>query len=254
MTKPRILLFDLETAPLIGYAWRQYDTNLAMVKQDWYLLSMAWQWLGDGPVQVMAQSDDPGYYPGSTDDYEMAVRLQELLDEADMVIAHNVVSFDVPKAQTRIAYWGLDVPSPFKTFDTLQVARRHFAFTSNRLDDLCQFLGLGQKVKHSGIDLWDKCLAGDEKAWALMKRYNKHDVVLLRRLYEKLRGWAPVHPNLAALSDKPDACPRCLAPASKLRSRGWKFANVTKRRQFQCSNCGGYCSGRAISKLDVNRV
>jgi len=48
---------------------------------------------------------------------------------------------------------------------------------------------VGAKVKHSGFELWIKCMAGDAKAWKEMKEYQIQDVNLLIDLYEKLRPW-----------------------------------------------------------------
>ena len=37
MKKPRILFFDIETAPMLGYMWSLWDQNLGLnqIKQDW---------------------------------------------------------------------------------------------------------------------------------------------------------------------------------------------------------------------------
>jgi hypothetical protein len=188
------------------------------------------------------------------DDYQLAARLQDLFDEADVVVGHNAAKFDVPKSNARMIFWGLTPPSHFRTVDTLSLARKTFSFTSNRLDDLCQHLGIGRKLPHTGFSMWEGCMADDPKSWKLMSRYNKHDVVILEKLYEALSPWNPSHPNLALVAGKPDACPRCLAPAGKLIVRGYKHNQVTSRAQFQCTNCRGYCYGRAMVKSTVAHV
>ena len=38
---PRILFFDIETAPLTGYTWGVYEQNVIKVLQDWFILSYA---------------------------------------------------------------------------------------------------------------------------------------------------------------------------------------------------------------------
>jgi len=37
--KPKILLFDIETAPILAYTWDIWDQNIALnqIKQDWFV-------------------------------------------------------------------------------------------------------------------------------------------------------------------------------------------------------------------------
>jgi len=130
--------------------------------------------------------------------------------KADIVIAHNGIAFDTRKIQARMLFHGLNPPSPYREVDTLKIARKHFSFTSNRLDDLCQTLGIGRKLATGGFDTWLGCMRGDPKAWAKMTRYNKRDVKLLVALYKKLLPWTTVHPNLATISGAAgEMCPKC---------------------------------------------
>ncbi len=243
-TDARVLLFDIETTPLLSYTWGIWQQNVIEVAQDWKILSVAWKWLGEpGKPDVLT-------IEGEGDDYVLARLLYDLFDEADVVVAHNATKFDVPKSRTRMAWWGLEPPSPFQVVDTLRIARSQFAFTRNRLDDLCATLDLGRKMKHQGFDLWKKCMADDPSAWATMRRYNVHDVVLLEKLYRYLRPWAERGPNLAAISGRPKACPRCMSTAGMV-ARGWKQNQVTKRRRYQCRSCKGYSVGRELVKTDL---
>ncbi len=252
MTEPRVLFMDIETTPLTSYTWGTYKQNVIEVKEEWHILSIAWKWLGARSVQVCALPDFEDYELDTTSDFNVLSVFADHLDEADVVVAHNAAKFDVPKLNARMAYWQMDPPSPYHVVDTLTMARREFSFTSNRLDALCDHLGLGRKMRHQGFDLWKDCMAGDPKAWRTMKRYNRHDVVLLEALYERLRPWAKV-PNMALIGDKPDACPKCGA-VGEMISRGWRYNQVTKRRQYQCQVCRGYCAGRALVKSDVRHV
>ena len=78
----------------------------------------------------------------------------------------------------RFLYHKLPPPSPFKSIDTVKVARRYFNMNSNKLDDIGRYLGLGRKVVHTGWDLWKRCFNGDRSAWQEMISYNTQDVVL----------------------------------------------------------------------------
>jgi hypothetical protein len=195
------------------------------------------------------------YDTDPVNDLGIAEELRDLFDEADIVVAHNGRGFDEPKAQTRMLVHDLLPPSAYKEVDTLQVVKRHFRFTRNRLDDVCQQLGIGKKLEHGGFDVWRDILeTQDPKAWALMRRYNRHDVVLLEQLYLRLRPWMDQHPNMALISDKPNACPKCGAAQTKIKSRGWRYYQVTRRRKFRCFECGGMFYGRSLERSEAEFV
>jgi hypothetical protein len=46
--KPKILIFDLETSPLLAYVWRMWDQNISLdaLISEWFLLSYSCKWLG----------------------------------------------------------------------------------------------------------------------------------------------------------------------------------------------------------------
>jgi hypothetical protein len=73
----------------------------------------------------------------------------------------------------------------------MSVVKANFKFPSNKLDYVAQALGVGAKFKHSGFELWIDCMAGDDKAWREMKKYQIQDVVLLEELYQVLLPWLP---------------------------------------------------------------
>ena len=154
-----------------------------------------------------------------------------------MVIAHNGDQFDIKKLNARFIYYGMTPPSPYKTVDTLKVARRYFAFNGNKLGDLGPHLGLGEKVKHTGFDLWLGCLNGKPEAWELMKTYNRQDVVLLEKVYNKFLPWIRNHPNMGMWKEN-TVCPKC--GSRNITSRGWAITTVSRFRKFACNDCGGW--------------
>jgi hypothetical protein len=250
---PRILIWDIETAPNLGYTWAKWEQNVIAFQQEWYLLTIAWKWLGDKQTHVVGLDDFELYNKDPEDDYALARHAWDLFNEADLVVAHNGVAFDTKKAQARMIIHGLAPPSPFKEVDTLRLARKHFAFTSNTLNDVCDVLGIGEKAETGGFKTWRGCLRGDPKSWARMKRYNKKDVQLLEQLYLRLRPWANIHPNVATIAGRPDSCPKC-GGTSGMMSRGYNYTSVSRRARFRCKDCGTYVSAREIERLDTQYV
>lgn len=242
----RILLFDIETTPLIGTAWQKYDTDLLWMMQDWYMLCFAYKWLDERKTHVIAQPDFKTYRAGSPNDYFVVKRLHELFSEADIIIAHNGNAFDVRKAMARFIYHRLGPPAPSLQVDTLKMARKYFSFTSNKLDDLGEYLSLGRKL-HTDKDLWRSCMNGDMKAWKRMKRYNQQDVRLLERVYLTLLPYDSGHPNRANIEGRPEACPRC-GVEGQMWAAGFRISKTARYQRFQCKNCASYVSMRIADK------
>lgn len=192
-------------------------------------------------VKVRALCDLKGYKKGSTNDYGLVQELWALLDEADFVIAHNADRFDILESNTRFVIHGLTPPSPYSTIDTLKIARGRFHFKSNKLDDLGRDLGVGRKIPHTGAHLWFGCMSGDKKSWALMKRYNKQDVFLLEKVYEKLRPWGN-HPNINVPTGRTGACPAC--GSFSIVRRGHVYTRSTEAQRYVCINCGKWSSDK----------
>lgn len=230
MSKPKVLFFDIETAPNLAYVWGKYEQDVIAFKSEWHLLSVAYKWLGDSKVHCDT-------IQGSKSDKKLAKKLRDLFDEADVIIAHNGDAFDIKKARARFAFHGLKPPSQFATVDTCKIAKRYFNFTSNRLNDLGQYLKVGQKVKHTGFDLWLGCMQNKRLSWELMKMYNKQDVVLLEKVYQKLLPWMDRHPNMALLQDK-EGCPKC--GSEKIVKDGVRANSSTMQQQWHCKSCKGY--------------
>lgn len=241
----KILVYDIETSYLKTKTWTIYDTNVIGqgkgVIEDFKILCFSYKWLGETKEHAIAQRDFEDYVPGVNNDRNVCAVLWHLFDEADIVIAHNGNSFDQKKVRARFVINGFCSPSPFKQIDTKLVARKHFGFTSNKLDDLAKFFGIEGKLDVGGIETWDGCLAGDDKAWDKMVKYNKRDVSVLEKVYLVMRGWMDNHPNLANIIEKPDACPTCGEEVFMYALR-FKVTPTGKSKRFQCSNCGAICS------------
>lgn len=251
--KPRVLLLDVETTPIIGYTWKTWETNVIKIIQHRQIFCFSWKWLGDKTVNVVGLCDFPGYkiykntggmLPPARDNRLLIKRLNEVMSGADIVVGHNIKKFDDKRANTDLIKNGFAPPPPHRLVDTLEFARHKFDFESNKLDDLGKFLGVGRKVKHWGFELWERCMYGDPEAWTLMKKYNKGDVwPLLEGVYLKLRPWMAHHPNMNAI-DRNDGCPVCRS--RNLETRGYSILTTGKRPRFRCKDCGKWSTGVVI--------
>lgn len=233
--KLRILFLDIETFPNVAYVWGKYDQNVIEFKQESCLATFAAKWLDEEKVFAYSLPDYSGYRPNSYNDKRLVITLWKMLDEADIVIAHNGDAFDVRVCNARFIHYGLKPPSPFKTVDTKKAVKRVARFNSNALNDLGQTLRMGQKIK-TDFSLWKGCIEGDTAAWKRMVDYNKQDVLLLEKLYLHIRPWISNHPNFTAATN--GSCPKC--NSTNVQYRGYSITNTRRYRRFKCNECGGW--------------
>ena len=241
MNKPKILLIDIETAPIIGYVWGLWDNNLALnqVKQDWFILSFSAKWLDDSMSKIIYK--DQRDAKNIEDDTSLLKEVWKLLDTCDIVISQNGKRFDIKKLNARFILNGLKPPSPFKQIDTLTIAKKHFGFTSNKLeymsDKLCTKYKKLKHKKFPGFELWSECLKNNPEAWKEMEKYNKWDIFSLEELYKKLAPWDnSINFNLYHDTETHI----CNCGSDKLQKRGFAFTQIGKFQRFVCNACGAW--------------
>jgi DNA polymerase III epsilon subunit-like protein/predicted RNA-binding Zn-ribbon protein involved in translation (DUF1610 family) len=237
-TGAKILILDIETAPIRAKVWGIWNQNISIdqIESDWFILTWAAKWLFDEQTYSGALTGEEAL---KQDDSRILKGIWEMLNQADIVVAHNGDKFDLPKLNTRFLINKINPPLPYQSIDTLKHIKRNFAFTSNKLEFVNRMLGLPRKSKHDGFELWSKCYVGDENALKSMQEYNVNDVVILEETYLRLRPWIKPHPNTALfiLDEHEYRCPTC--GSNKLEDEGKKYyTTVNAYSQFRCTNCG----------------
>lgn len=246
----KILIVDIETAPKVAYVWRFFKENVGakQVREHGHIMSYAARWFGSKETMYEENRKE--------DDSVIVTALCKLLDEADIVVAHNGARFDFPTILGRALVHNIKPPSPYKIVDTCKEARRLFKFESNSLEYLAIVLGCKPKLAHKnfpGFELWLECLRGNEDAWSEMRIYNEQDVDTLEEIYIKMRPFMDRHPNVAAINEEEEhSCPKC--GGNHMHKRGFAYTNVGKYQRFQCNDCGGWSRSRyTIMPKDVKK-
>ena len=240
---PAILIYDIETAPARNFTWSAYQTNIIDVDTDWYMLSFGYKWLGQKGGHFVGLLDDPDFFPDTTNDKYVAIRLASLFDRADITVAHNGDKFDVKKGNSRFVFNGYGPPSPHQDIDTLRESKRYFSEYKHTLADLGRLYTRERKLKTIGFELWRECMRGNPEMWAEMEKYNRQDVTTLERLYLKIRPWIgspgkKAHPNLGLWDLGNLVCPKC--GSRDVVRRGWHRTTVSEYPTIQCKSCKGY--------------
>jgi DNA polymerase elongation subunit (family B)/predicted RNA-binding Zn-ribbon protein involved in translation (DUF1610 family) len=228
-----IVYFDLETTPMLGYAWQMWKTNLLSIEKNSGLICFAYK-ENDGATKVLSTRTHT--------EKQMVKTLWELFDKADVLCAQNGDNFDIKVANKLFIKHKLKPPSPYKTIDTVKIARKYFRFDSNKLDYLAQFI-LGEGKLSTEMGLWFSCMEGDVSSLKRMERYCKHDVNILYRVYQELKGWHTGHPNFKVYNGTTHKCPVC---GGETQRRGFMVTRVGRYQRYQCKGCGAWSKGERV--------
>lgn len=235
----KIILYDIETSlELVSVFQLKYNDFIDpdSIVQERHVVSVCYKWLGEKTVHAISLLDDPKRFNKDPhDDFYVVKEFHKVLAEADCIVAHNGNQFDIKYLKTRMLYHDLEPLPPITSIDTYVVAKQQFLFNSNRLDYLGKFLGLGGK-KSTPKGLWMQVLKGDKKAIKIMVEYNKEDVILLEKVFNKLKPYIPNHLNRELFGGT--GCPRC--GSTKVQSRGVHRAISRVYQRFQCQSCSGW--------------
>lgn len=230
----KILLIDIETSPYTTYVWGMFKqfVNPDNIIDTAYVMCYSAKWLGEDTVFF------DSVYQSNTK--KMLKGVHKLLDEADAVVHYNGTKFDIPILNREFLLHGMTPNPPYKQMDLLKVAKNKFKFASNKLDFIAKQLGLGGKVKTPGMKLWIDCMAKDDNAWKIMEEYNKHDVILLEKVYDKFKPWIKQHANYSVINNEL-VCPNC--NGHHYQKRGFAYTQTAKYQRYQCKDCGNWFRG-----------
>lgn len=236
MSKPKILLLDIETLPNICFAFDLYSyKNPAMLLQEKAIITFAYKWLGDAEAHVIVAD-------GPYDDKSLCEKILKILGEADYVVGHYGDKFDMRFIRSRVLYHGLPPVPPITSLDTYKLAKKYFHLNANRLGYIGKYLNLGAK-NETTFKLWADCAKGKQEAIDEMAAYNKQDVVLLEQVFLAMLPYieSKLNYNLCA-SDDTVHCDNC--GSAHVQKRGFVFTKLARRQRYQCKDCGSWFSRR----------
>jgi uncharacterized protein YprB with RNaseH-like and TPR domain len=230
---PRILFLDIETKPALVYTFGIRDQHLThnQIKEDGGTICVGMKWAGERRVTVLSEWEH-GYRP-------MLEGVHEALSEADAVASYNGISFDMPKLMGNFLVAGMPPPPPPTQIDIYKAVRK-MGFICNKLAYIAPLLGLGEKLKHEGLQMWIDVMAGCPKAQRKMARYCAQDVRLLEDVYQRVLPYVHNHPHLhkgGALQ-----CGAC--GSQRTQSRGVRRTRSSFIQRYQCQACGGWFDGK----------
>lgn len=233
--KPRILVLDIETKPMLLGGWGLFNQNFSLeqIEEDWQIISYSSKWYREDGVD--------GKDITEVTEADLLMELWNKLDEADFVIAHNGRRFDLKKIRARMITQGFKPYSPVRVIDTLEIVKKEFAFTSNKLAYLTRLLCKSNiKSSHNkfpGYVLWKEFLKGNVEAINEMRDYNNIDVESLEELYDIIAPWSSKLPVFEIYHNDP-------TPLDEWEEYGYHYSNLGKYQRYRNVNTGQFRRGR----------
>ncbi len=259
LTPAKILIYDIEISPILGWTYSQYKTNILRVAEEQKLMSFSYMILDVDGTKTVLDGDynsikcvtlaDVEY-----DERKLVYKLHELFEQCQIIVGFNSKKFDDKHAMKYFIKYQMDPIAPNKQIDLLNEWKKIAKLTSNRLESINYYLFHEKKTEEKVGDLWYDCIIGkDSHSYEMLAEYNKQDVVLTYNIYKELLCYMKDTPaNLSLLMNHPLACPRC-GFIDSFEDAGYYYSNVGRYNQYKCKKCGSFLHGRyQDSTLEIN--
>lgn len=126
-------------------------------------------------------------------DKDLMVQFLKDIQNFDRLIVYygRDYRFDVPYLRTRALKWGLEFPEYRDYFitDVYDIVKKKFRLHRNRLENICDLLGISSKGHRLNPEVWFRSQAGDEEALAYVAKHNEEDVFSLRDAWLRTKGF-----------------------------------------------------------------
>lgn len=260
LAEPRILIFDIETAPARMWGHSLWDPvrSWERVEEAPWILGVGLRWLtADLSVWTDARR---GYRT-------MLTTVRDAIAEADVIVGMNSARFDLPWLEWEWERMGIAPPPPtYRHVDLLKALRkmkpmsRSLGFTSHQL-------GLDKaKGSAGGFGTWRGCMRGfelldgvptqtgetDVEAWRLMARYCRLDVDTTTAMLLRLLPRLGQQLGMGTLTG--GACSACGSDAVSPVDRP-TYTPQRAYRLYKCEACGTHLrSNETVAKAALRAV
>jgi uncharacterized protein YprB with RNaseH-like and TPR domain len=124
-------------------------------------------------------------------DKRIVQELVETMKQFTLIITYYGARFDIPMVRTRAIFWEI----PFIPYGEIEhkdlyfLARSRLRLHSNRLDSVCDLMGISGKT-HLEPRIWVSANTGNEESIKYIVEHNRWDVIILEEVHRKLGEFA----------------------------------------------------------------
>lgn len=146
------------------------------------------------PIVIRTDDTNKDWKRGQRgNDKETVRQIAEVLEDHDVLAAHNGSRFDIPFLRTRMARWHMRPLRDIKIVDPLSVSWRKFRLKSNRLGNISDHLGIKDRKTPLDMSIWqDAILNGTRKSMDLIVEHCIADVKVLAGVLNLVKPYVRV--------------------------------------------------------------
>lgn len=244
---PKILFFDIETAPLQAWVWqcgKQYVGHKQLVKNhnSWGIICITYCWDDGEPAKHISW----GYE--AQDTRHVIEEFDHIASGADVVIGKNSDHFDIPMINAQRMLQGLSGNPTWAlaTDDLQKQMKKYFRMPSQSLDYYSEQLGLGGKIKMEMQDWIDIVEKNDPAKLAKMLHYGEKDVEDTRTLWHYLSEHFDSKFNTARWAGK-HICKHADCGSEDIQFKYQKYVGLSEYNIYMCATCGRYAGKSTVS-------
>jgi hypothetical protein len=236
--KKKRLFYDIETSYTKGIFWSPGPGQNILPQQILVypkIICISWKWEGEKTVYNL------DWNVKKQCDKSILQKFIPILDQADEIVAHNGDGFDIKWIRTRALAHSLEMRDYYNSIDTLKACRYYFNLPSNKLGEVAKYFKLDAKGDPGGLSTWIDIIENkDPKALKRMIDYCNQDVVVLEKVFNKIKPYIKPKSNYAVLNNgERYECPECGTSDIRL-TKTYVTTAGTVKRQLRCkdSKCG----------------
>lgn len=192
----KVLIYDIETSYYLGKFYRtgKQWVGAHQIVKDKKIICISYKWLGEKEVYNLS-------WDSSQSERFLLEQFIDIMNEADLIVAHNGDKFDLKEIAARALKYDLKMLPKYNQFDTYKVAKRKFNLPAYSLNHIAKYLNLPVSKYKVPEETWDACILGNSReALKELIEYCDQDVKVLEQIYAKLVGW--IQPMYYASEDK----------------------------------------------------
>jgi len=230
------MFFDIEISYMeVSKVWRCGEQYIRpdQIRKHSAIICICWKF--EGSEKIHSLRWDRGC------DKKLILKFVDIMNDCDEVIGHNGDNFDIKWIRTRALYHGIMSMPDIKSIDTLKISRSKLKLPSNKLDEIAKFFGIGKKLEHRGMPMWEDIIERNcRKAMKEMVDYCKMDVEVLANVFKLLEGYSNPKTNMGAFAggDRAD-CHYCASENTIFHGRRISAAGIV-RCTMKCKDCNRY--------------
>lgn len=241
----KVITFDIETSLMKVTKFNLYPEfiNHRSILEDWSVLTISYKFYDQKKIHKLKVSGK-----NYKNDKQILKKFIKILNQADIIVGHNIKKFDIKRLNMRLSYHGLDtISQDICVIDTYTEFKKVFGASSNRLDYIAKYYNLGSKTETSDspTSLWfkiisEKDIAKRDKYLTKMSNYNANDVLINELVFVKLFKYLKLKVFKAKEKNFNKICPKC--GYTKTKRNGLKIKGGLTYQKYACFGCGSHFS------------